>query len=83
MLSLYRESLGLQVSYLSLLTLVLVWTIQALGGASHPGEPQVNAFSRKVGRHCESGIVSVRSVSLDSEALPGYLTRHDNVVPRG
>jgi branched-chain amino acid transport system permease protein len=28
-LSLYRESLGLQVSYLSLLTLVLVWTIQA------------------------------------------------------
>jgi ABC-type branched-subunit amino acid transport system permease subunit len=29
MLSLYRESLGLPVSYLSLLTLVLVWTIQA------------------------------------------------------
>jgi branched-chain amino acid transport system permease protein len=28
-LSLYRESLGLQISYLSLLTLVLVWTIQA------------------------------------------------------
>jgi branched-chain amino acid transport system permease protein len=28
-LSLYRESLGLQVSYLSLLTLVLVWAIQA------------------------------------------------------
>jgi branched-chain amino acid transport system permease protein len=28
-LSLYRESLGLPVSYLSLLTLVLVWTIQA------------------------------------------------------
>jgi branched-chain amino acid transport system permease protein len=29
MLSLYRESLGLQVSYLSLLTLVFVWIIQA------------------------------------------------------
>lgn len=28
-LSLYRESLGLPVSYLSLLTLILVWTIQA------------------------------------------------------
>ncbi|HEX3761240.1 MAG TPA: branched-chain amino acid ABC transporter ATP-binding protein/permease [Kofleriaceae bacterium] len=31
MLSLYRESLGLPVSYLSLLTLVFVWTIQATG----------------------------------------------------
>jgi branched-chain amino acid transport system permease protein len=29
MLSLYRESLGLQVSYLSLLTLVFIWIIQA------------------------------------------------------
>jgi branched-chain amino acid transport system permease protein len=29
MLSLYRESLGLPLSYLSLLTLVLIWTIQA------------------------------------------------------
>ena len=29
MLSLYRESLGLQVSYLSLLTLIFVWIIQA------------------------------------------------------
>src|SRR5678816_1293998 len=29
MLSLYRESLGLQVSYLSLLTLIFIWIIQA------------------------------------------------------